>query len=132
MFDELFKLESAHPTDAASIAARVRGVLGGQDHGNVAATADRLGVSELALRMTIDDVAPQPNLVVILAIIREYGVDPMWILTGEYDLATHRRAMEDDRLATANVLQELARRSSGPMPNGSPHLRLVEDAQGQA
>src|SRR6476620_7246169 len=104
MLDDLFDLGLASSTDPNAIARRIQGLIGGQDGGNIAATAARLGVSELSLRMTIDPEAPQPNLLVILAVIREYGVDPTWILTGEYDLATHRQAMEDDRATTAHAL----------------------------
>jgi hypothetical protein len=114
--------------DAHGIAARIRGLIGGQDKGDVARTAERLGVSELALRMTLDPAAPQLNTVVLLAVIRNYGVDPMWLLSGEYNLTTHREAMEDDESATTDVLEEMVRRSTTGLPNGSPYIRLVSEA----
>jgi hypothetical protein len=128
--DNSASLHPANGSSAPAIAARVRGLIGGQDRGSASALADRLGVSELALRMTIDPDEPQPNLLVLLAVVREYAVDPMWLLTGDYSLATHRQAMEDDRVATATVLEEMRKRSQQePSPkNSRPALRLIDGA----
>ena len=52
--------------------------------------AKRLRVDELSLRMSVDELAPYPTVDVIAAVVREYGVDPSWLLTGEYDSSTHR------------------------------------------
>ena len=53
-------------------------------------TARRLRVDEVSLRMSVDDLAPYPTVDVIAAVVREYGVDPTWLLTGEYDAGSHR------------------------------------------
>ena len=73
----------------AAIAARIRGLLGGQDS-SLSDAARRLKVDEVSLRMSIDDLAPYPTVDVISAVVRVYGVDPSWLLTGDYDAATHR------------------------------------------
>ena len=86
------------PFDRAGIGERLRGLLGGQDCGDLAATARRLGVEELSLRMSVDELSPHPTMEVILAMVREYGVDPAWLLTGEYHSSSHRAAMEGERL----------------------------------
>lgn len=72
-----------------SIAARIRGLIGGQD-ASISDAAKRLKVDEISLRMSVDDLAPYPTVDVIAAIVREYGVDPTWVLTGEYDASSHR------------------------------------------
>ncbi len=56
--------------------------------------AARLGVEELSLRLSIDELSPHPTVEVLDAVIREYGVDPTWLLTGAYDSGSHRMAME--------------------------------------
>jgi hypothetical protein len=82
--------------DRAGIAERLRGLIGGQDDGDVAGTARRLHVEELSLRMSIDPLSPHPTMEVIVAVIREYGVDPTWLLTGEYHSGSHRVAIEGE------------------------------------
>lgn len=44
--------------------------------------------------MNVDEFAPNPTIEVLAAVIREYGVDPTWLLTGIYDGGSHRVAME--------------------------------------
>jgi len=63
------------------VAARIRGILNGK--GDLACVAAYLGVHETALRMSIDEAAPYPTMDVILAVVREYDVDPNWLLTGQ-------------------------------------------------
>ena len=84
--------------DRAGIAERIRGLVGGQDQGDVGATAERLRVEELSLRMSIDPLSPHPTMEVIMAIIREYGVDPAWLMTGQYQSSSHRAAIEGNQL----------------------------------
>lgn len=72
-----------------AIAARIRGLLGGQDS-SLSDAARRLKVDEVSLRMSVDTIAPYPTVDVIAAVVREYGVDPTWLLTGDYDATTHR------------------------------------------
>lgn len=95
------------PTDRHAVAERIRGLIAGQDAGNLAVVARRLGVEELALRMTVDERSPHPVLEVVQAVITYYGVDPNWLLTGEYDAATHRAALESDREANAALLRRI-------------------------
>jgi len=83
--------------DRHGIAARIRGLIGGQDAGDVEVCARRLGVDEVGLRMSIDDLAPNPTVDVIGAIVLTYAVDPHWLLTGDYDSSTHRTSLEDSQ-----------------------------------
>jgi len=76
------------------IAARLRGLFSGQDGGDPALTATRLGVSEVALRMSIDELAPHPTIEVLIAAIQYYAVDPQWLVTGDYSPSVHQRGCQ--------------------------------------
>ena len=80
--------------DKHGIASRIRGLLSGQDAGDTSAAAARLRVDATSLHMSIDPDAPYPTVDVIAAVIRTYGVDPCWLLTGSYDSLTHQKALD--------------------------------------
>jgi hypothetical protein len=73
----------------AAIALRIRGLIGAEDV-SISDAAKLLKVDEISLRMSVDELAPYPTVDVIAAIVRVYGVDATWLLTGEYDVAAHR------------------------------------------
>jgi hypothetical protein len=77
--------------DTASVAGRLRHLVGSR---TVKDAANQLGVSEAALRLSIDADAPHPTIEVLIAAAQRFGVDPTWILTGEYDGGTHRRLLD--------------------------------------
>ncbi len=112
--------------DRLGIAARIRGLVGGQDKGVIEQTARRLSVSEVSLRISTDDVDPHPTIEVVDAVIREYGVDPTWLVTGSYDPASHRRAIDNERAYTlgafARLLGDRTSRPSAAPEN--PDLKL--------
>jgi hypothetical protein len=87
--------------DRNGIAERLRGLLAGQDDDDLSRTAARLGVEELSLRMSIDRLSAHPTVEVLAAVIRVYGVDPTWLLTGRYDAGTHRAAIETEDIQGA-------------------------------
>ena len=107
-----------------AIAERIRGLVGAQRQ-DLSAAAVRLGVDEVSLRASIDPDAPHLPLGVVLAIIREYAVDPMWLLSGEYDLATHRWAIAGNGDITGSDLRELSRGRT--TPSGIPVVDLIPD-----
>lgn len=90
------------------VAARLRALLAGQDGQDLAAAARRLGVEEVSLRMSIDEEAPYPTLDVLVAFVATYGVDPKWLLSGQYDAATHRRVLDADARIVGEVVQHMA------------------------
>jgi transcriptional regulator with XRE-family HTH domain len=99
--------------DRAGIAERLRGLLLG--HGSeLSASAERLGVDETALQLNLDELSPHPTVEVLAAVIRVYGIDPSWLLTGVYDAATHRSVMDGDADAAAAVRRFFDRRP-GPV-----------------
>lgn len=122
-------------SDRHAIAARLRGLIAGQDGGDIAVTAQRLGVEELSLRVSIDELAPYPTIDVITAVVAHYGIDPTFLLTGNYDANAHRRLLEQDNAVAAAAIRELADRHEAritppppppslPSPDG-PHLHLA-------
>src|SRR5438132_1359294 len=94
--------------DTYAIAARIRSLVGAQDFQDIEGVARRLRVPEFALRMSLDDDAPQPTLEVLAAIVREYGVDPSWLIHGEYNAATHHAVLDGDQRVTPTTLLSLA------------------------
>ncbi len=75
--------------DLDAIAGRIRGLLAGSDAGDLKATARRLRVDAEALERSVDPVNPYPSLSVMTALVRDYGVDPIWLTYGEYDPTAH-------------------------------------------
>lgn len=81
--------------DRLQIAERLRGLLAPViRRSRIRAVADELHVKARMLRESIDEIAPNPSVDVLFAVVRYYGVDPTWLLTGEYDSGTHREALE--------------------------------------
>jgi hypothetical protein len=107
--------------DRAAIAARIRGLLAAQDGADPEAAARRLGIDEVGLRMSIDELAPNPTVDVVAAIVLAYGVDPTWLLTGDYDTAIHRHSLEDPRAIGDSVARLM-------LVADAPPLRLVRHA----
>ena len=108
--------------DWNAIAARIRGLVHIRDESDIPAIAARLGVSEASLRMSVEKGRPLPTLDVIAAIVRIYGLDPSWVLTGDYDSATHRDALNSDTSEVEIMLQRLlSQPDAGPSaPDGPP------------
>jgi hypothetical protein len=81
--------------DPHHVAARLRALLEPALHSSgLTAVAARLGVSSKLLRLSIGFRDPQLSAVIVAAVARQYGLDPTWLVTGEYDAATHREALE--------------------------------------
>lgn len=112
-----------------AIAARLRGLIGGQEHGDLGAVAARLGVDEVSLRMSIDALAPYPTLDVLAAVVSAYGVDPTWLITGDYDPGTHRLSETTPDKAVTSMREMLGAMKPAIRPMAEdPPLRLLRDA----
>ena len=110
--------------DARAIASRLRALLGAPGFAGRKKAARRLGVAEPVLRRSIDDTAPRPTLELLAAVVRDYGVDPSWLLFGEYDPATHRVSLEAGSEFDSHVLRSLAASRLRLDDIFSPILRL--------
>jgi hypothetical protein len=100
--------------DPVLVAARLRGLLGSPTPEEIPDIARTLGVSDVALQASLDSVAPHPTLTVIIAVIQRYGVDPTWVVTGEYDVSRHRTALGDEDPAPAAVIAQLINAAATP------------------
>jgi hypothetical protein len=77
--------------------------------------------------MSIDPDEPHPTLEVVAAVVQQYGVDPSWLLSGEYDPAAHRAAIDDDADVTKSELLRLIAMqlvAKGTPPADQPAVRL--------
>ena len=92
-------------SDKRQIAERIRALVGGLDAASIAAAAERVRVEASALRAAIDEETPYPTLEVLGAVVRAYGVDPNWLITGAYDAGIHRQALEAEPAAIEVLLQ---------------------------
>ena len=81
---------------AASLAARVRSLLGATDRPALRRAAGELGVAEGDLREIVAYDTVYPRISTLAAIVAYYGVDAGWLLTGEYSPSLHRA---DEELA---------------------------------
>ena len=111
-------------TQGAEIAGRIRGLTAGQ--GDFTALAEMLDVHETALRISLDQIAPFPTLEVIAAVVARYGVDPCWLLTGEYNPELHRKTLEARTDELPAAIQAFVQSSQQPdiHPFRSSALRL--------
>ena len=117
--------------DRIGIAARLRGLIGGQLSGDIGAVARKLAVDEVSLRMSIDPLAPYPTLDVLSAVVVVYGVDPTWLITGDYDSGTHRSVAESEPERAHSHMRDLLRafqQTNVSSPTDPPTLRLMKDA----
>jgi hypothetical protein len=113
--------------DRKAIAERIRAFIGEQHLGVIEETAERLGVPDVSLRLSIDERAPHPTLDVIAAVVSVYGVDPCWLIYGEYCLATHHAALEKGPHVTPSELLDIVSSHRGQVDDFDsmrPDLRL--------
>jgi hypothetical protein len=95
---------------AAAIADRLRSVLTGQ---RVELVAEQFGLPVASLRrlMERDGSIVKTGLLldVVARLVHQWGIDPKWLLTGEYDGALHREALllGEDRSGGLSAVREL-------------------------
>ena len=84
----------------AAITRRLRDFLVRQPGFRAPSFAESAGVTELELSAVLSPertfADPLTLIDVIVEVVRQYGVDGKWILTGEYGLASHRSSMRTD------------------------------------
>lgn len=88
--------------------------------------AEAVGAAQGEIRAVLapDRALVDPAILIDLVVeaARRYGVDVNWILTGDYDPATHRRLDEEGRLAGP----ELRRFVAEQLPAWIPSSRTVK------
>ena len=82
--------------NARDLASRVAGLVQGQFKGDLVAAARYLDADPEELRGIVEEQTSHPSLELLAAIVKRFGVDACWLITGEYDWRTHARALEDD------------------------------------
>lgn len=80
--------------DPKELASRVQGLLQARFKGDLLSAAGALEVEAEELRRIVEDEAENPRLDVLSALVRFFGVDPCWLVTGEYDWRAHLRTLE--------------------------------------
>ena len=93
--------------NAASLAARIRSLVGPTDRDSLRRLAGDLGVHDGELREILEYHTPYPSTAVLAAIVAAYGVDAGWLLTGEYTPSTHRAEEEAEEPPKSRVTRLL-------------------------
>lgn len=101
-----------HHIDNRAIAGRLRALIGSRPLKDAAA---QLAVSEAALRCSIDPDTPYPTIDVLVGAALFFGVDPTWILRGEYELATHRLVLDGGANDVTRAIQWLLAEHTVPV-----------------
>ena len=94
-----------HLTDRAGVAGRITEILRNQQL-SIEDAAGRLRFDPLELEAALEG---EITLSMLIAVVRTFGIDPMWLLSGEYQQWSHRAAMEDPFTAVYDVLRRLDR-----------------------
>ena len=114
--------------DLTAIATRLRALLIRPNDGDLEEIAKRLDVAPTALLRSVDDRLPRPSLGVITAIVRQYGVDPWWVMYGDYNRETHALASEmGPAITRADVLRLVEpprEKAIGEAPEDRPERQL--------
>ena len=117
-----------------AIVDRIRDVVSRHSGHELDLLAEMLGVAPSAFRALIerDDQTLNTTLIidVVTAFVRQFAIDPRWVLTGQYNPTTHRQALilGDYRSASGAIaLRELigdhyvrlrdAMRGAKPLPH---------------
>jgi hypothetical protein len=114
-----------------AIVERIRALVSRQSAGAVNAFATSLGVSPADFRVFIDDRERLIDVLflidVVAAFVREFAVDPQWLLIGRYDGATHRHALmlgEDRTAVGVSALREFVRQQYERVRTGVKFLSM--------
>src|ERR1051325_4661816 len=99
--------------DPEGTAQRIRALIAREPQ--PASAAELLRVPKSELKAAIDPVAPFQSMNVLEAVVREYGVDPTWLITGDYDVRTHVLSVDEGAHIVRGIVnaQLLARTDLG-------------------
>lgn len=97
------------------VAERIRGLVDLKDDDRLPAIAERLRIDETTLREAAGPGSPSASITLIGAIVRLYGLDPTWVLTGRYDERTHRVALRGDPIEILSLVRAIAEGPRSPL-----------------
>ena len=108
------------------LASRVAGLIQGQFKGDIVAASRDLDVDPQELRRILEDKTNRPDLDVLAKLVKRFGVDVCWLVTGEYDWRTHMRLLQDederDESRSRQLLLRLAAESAFAGPEARRRL----------
>src|SRR5688572_25413140 len=108
--------------DWQAIAQRLKGLVGMSDRAKLSSAAVRLDVDLEDLERAIKGESPASILRVVAAMVRVYGLDPSWLVTGRYDPNTHRVGTRRDAAAVEELLRTLVADSPSDGESGAKEL----------
>jgi hypothetical protein len=110
----------------AAIARRLRDFLVRQPGFHAPAFAERAGVTERKFDAVLSPeralVDPVPLIDILVEVVRQYGVDANWILTGEYNPAWHRELDAEGPPTSSRIRGLIAER----VPTYTPYRSTVK------
>jgi hypothetical protein len=122
---------STTSAELREIAARVGAIVVGRYDADLRAAAVELGVVEFDLRTLIELRAPPlPHGALadlLTGIVRHFGIDPAWLVTGRYDLASHAEA-EEVRADARALRAQIERLLRTPQSDRPVEIERVRDA----
>ena len=100
----------------AAIRERLCTIVERQAHRSIADLGAHLALDPDRLRVLLDEGDKPIDVAflidVVAAVVREFAVDPQWLLTGRYDATEHRRALalgEDQSVGGRQELRDFVR-----------------------
>jgi DNA-binding Lrp family transcriptional regulator len=99
------------------ISSRVRSILAGPYEADLRKAAAELGIAEPDLRTLIELRVPPLRADVLVdlltKVVRRFGVDPAWLVTGRYDLWSHTEAegLQADARGLRDQIERLLKES---------------------
>jgi hypothetical protein len=100
--------------DWNGVAERIRGLVRAEDERELLAAAERIGVDARFLRESLEGTSRLAAIRVVIAVVRTYGLDPCWVLTGDYDGETHKVALRQDAGEIDREIKRLVSRGGAP------------------
>ena len=101
------------------LAARLRVLIASPRGAGLREAAGRLGVAEVDLWHVLDGRGPWPSLDLLTnvcaAAVRHFGVDPVWLVTGNYDPILHDVAenQKGDRVRLRSLVTDILMTGAG-------------------
>lgn len=113
------------------IATRVGAIVAGRYGGDTRRAAAELGIAEPDLRrlleLRIPPISDEALADLLTEVVRYFGVDPAWLVTGHYDMWCH--ALADQRNADTRALRAQIQRLLTNAPSDRPvEIARVADA----